>query len=153
MSRRAQIVARVREICAQIRAANDRVTTQRPMTNHIDRIAALSRVDLTTELVFYAAAWIAEHDPQGTHQDDIVQAIAKRLGTDVHEPFDRTYEAAGALVRALAYADFAKAVPQSEVVIGCIRRALQHLDPILAAEVEADGAALVYEQRWEGRAT
>lgn len=124
------------------------------MISTLDLLQKQTRAELLAFLVDMAANWLAERDPDlrkaHLHKEDIVAGIWSALGTDGSAVFDRHYEAAGALVRAMIYWDASGGRTPTHAR-GALSRALEHLDPALAAEVARDGAARVYAERWEGR--
>ena len=60
---------------------------------------------------------------------------------------DKTYEAIGTLLRGVIFHEHSGG-KTPEHLVGQVRRAIAILSPTIAAEVEQDGAARVYEERW-----
>ena len=61
---------------------------------------------------------------------------------------DHVYEAIGVLLRGVLFHEQSGG-RTPEHLAGQVRRAIAILSPAIAAEVEQDGAARVYEERWE----
>jgi hypothetical protein len=61
---------------------------------------------------------------------------------------DHVYEAIGVLLRGVLFHEQSGG-RTPEHLAGQVRRAVAILSPAIAAEVEQDGAARVYEERWE----
>lgn len=61
---------------------------------------------------------------------------------------DKTYEAIGMLLRGLLYHEHSGG-RTPEHLAGQVRRTIAILSPAIAAEIEQDGAARVYEERWD----
>ena len=65
---------------------------------------------------------------------------------------DKVYEAIGMLLRGLLYHEHSGG-RTPEHLAGQVRRTIAILSPVIAAEIEQDGAARVYEERWDAERT